>query len=70
MCATPRYDDWACELEIEFDADRVSDKDVANLLARAGVHVGLCEMRPQGPNSYGGDFGTFRVVSSKKRKVQ
>jgi hypothetical protein len=63
----PRYDHWACDLDIEYDADRVSAQDVANLLARAGAQVGLCELRPQGPNSYGGDFGTFRVSESKRK---
>lgn len=64
----PRYDVWASEIEIEFDADLVSETDVANLLARAGAQVGICELRPQGPNSYGGDLGTFRVVTPKKAK--
>jgi hypothetical protein len=63
----PRYDDWACEVTIEYDADTLSAKDVANLLARAGLQVGLCELRPQAPNSFGGDFGTFSVKASAKR---
>lgn len=65
----PRYDDWACEVTIEYDADTLSAKDVANLLARAGVHVGLCELRPQAPNSFGGDFGTFSVKQAKRLKA-
>jgi hypothetical protein len=62
----PRYDSWACELKIQFDADLLSANDVANLLSRAGATVGIGELRPQGPNSYGGDFGMFRVTSQKK----
>ena len=62
----PRYDDWACEVTIEFDADLMSAKDVANLLARAGIHVGILELRPQSPNSFGGDFGTFTVKQAKR----
>lgn len=62
----PRYDSWACELKIQFDADLLSANDVANLLARAGATVGVGELRPQGPNSFGGDFGTWRVTSQKK----
>jgi len=62
----PRYDTWACDLKIQFDADMLSANDVANLLARAGATVGVGELRPQGPNSYGGDFGTWRVTSQKK----
>jgi len=62
----PRYDSWACELKIQFDADLLSANDVVNLLSRAGATVGVGELRPQGPNSYGGDFGMFRVTSQKK----
>lgn len=62
----PRYDTWACEMKIQFDADLLSPNDVANLLARAGTSVGVGELRPQGPNSYGGDFGMFSVTSQKK----
>lgn len=62
----PRYDSWACELQVQYDADLLSANDVANLLARAGSQVGVGELRPQGPNSYGGDFGTWRVVTAKK----
>lgn len=62
----PRYDSWACDLKIQFDADLLSANDVANLLARAGATVGVGELRPQGPNSYGGDFGMFRVTTLKK----
>lgn len=65
----PRYDEWACQMEIEYDSDLVSQNDVANLLARAGAQVGLCEMRPSAPNSFGGDFGTFKVVTPKKRRA-
>jgi hypothetical protein len=63
----PRYDDWSAELEIEYDADILSATDVVNLLARAGAQVGICELRPDGANSFGGDLGTWRVVTPKKK---
>jgi hypothetical protein len=66
----PRYDDWSCEVVIEFDADMMTASDVANLLARAGMQVGLCELRPQGANSFGGDFGTFSVKTSKVQRLK
>jgi hypothetical protein len=65
----PRYDDWACDLTIQYDADLLSANDVANLLSRAGAQVGVGELRPQGPNSYGGDFGTWHVKTATKRKA-
>lgn len=61
----PRYDDWALDFTIQYDADLLSANDIANLLARAGSQIGIGERRPQGPNSFGGDFGTWRVETSK-----
>lgn len=73
----PRYDDWFMEFAVQFDADMLSGQDVCNLLARAGAQVGIGELRPQGPNSYGGDFGCWQVqegltdrMPSKKAKKQ
>ena len=63
----PRYDDWWVEVKIEYDADMLSANDVGNLLGRAGMQVGLCELRPQGPNSYGGDFGMFTVKQASAK---
>lgn len=65
----PRYDDWAVEVTIEFDADLLSANDVANLLARAGAQVGIGELRPQSRDSFGGDFGTWAVKQPKKLKA-
>lgn len=61
----PRYDEWHCDFKIQFDADMLSAQDVANLLARAGAQVGIGELRPQGPNSYGGDLGMWEVQTSE-----
>lgn len=65
----PRYDEWACELTIEFDADLLSTQDIGALLARAGLQVGIGELRPQAPNSYGGDCGMFSVKTAKKLRA-
>lgn len=65
----PRYDEWAAEFEIEYDSDQLSETDVANLLARAGLQGGIGELRPQAPNSFGGDFGTFRVMSQQPKRT-
>lgn len=64
----PRYDSWACEIEVEFDADLVSANDVANLLARAGMQIGIGELRPFGRKSFGGDFGMWTVATSKAKR--
>ena len=65
----PRYDDWSCNVTIEYDADRLSANDIANLLARAGLQVGIGELRPQGKRSFGGDFGMWTVETAKKLRA-
>lgn len=64
----PRYDQWYCDIEVDYDADAVSSTDVANLLHRAGVSVGLCEGRPASSNSFGIGFGTFTVEGSTVKR--
>ena len=64
----PRYDDWYCDVIIEFDADLLSANDVANLFARAGLQVGIGELRPQGAKSFGGDMGMWTVAAAPKRR--
>ncbi len=63
----PRYDDWYCNVQIQFDADKLSYKDVANLFSRAGLQVGVGELRPQGKKSFGGDYGMWSVAANKKK---
>lgn len=65
----PRYDDWYCNVKIQFDADKLSVNDVANLFSRAGLQVGVGELRPQGKKSFGGDYGMWSVASAGKSKA-
>lgn len=60
--ARPMWREWECTLNIRFDADQFSLKDVANLLDRAGAQVGVGEGRPESKNSAGMGWGTFSVV--------
>lgn len=64
----PRYDDWYCDVTIEYDADRLSANDIANLFSRAGLMVGIGELRPQGARSFGGDMGMWTVETATKRR--
>lgn len=57
-----RFDDWSCILKIKWDADVFQSSDVFNLVARAGVHVGVGAGRPGSSNSAGIGMGTFAVV--------
>jgi hypothetical protein len=54
---------WRAQVRVTFDADMLGLVDVANLLARAGLQVGVGEGRPDSKKSAGVGWGTFRVVN-------
>ena len=57
----PMWRRWGAQLTVRFDADVFSRNDVANLLARAGLQVGVGEGRPFSKNSAGQGWGTFEL---------
>lgn len=63
--ARPMWDEWTAVVRIRFDADMFSATDVANLIMRIGMQVGLCEGRPDSKNSGGVGWGTFELVQEK-----
>lgn len=52
---------WGATVTVRWDAEQFSAADVANLLERAGLQVGVGEGRPDSPNSNGMQWGTFRL---------
>jgi hypothetical protein len=52
---------WTCVVRIRFDADMIAADDVANLLTRAGIQIGIGEGRPYSKKSVGMGWGTFSV---------
>lgn len=59
--ARPMWPQWELRPTIKFDADQFKLVDIANLLHRAGVQVGLGEGRHDSRKSGGIGFGTFQV---------
>lgn len=58
--ARPMWDaGWTAAVRVRFDADQFSLTDVANLMHRVGVTVGIGEGRPDSKNSQGMGWGTF-----------
>lgn len=51
--------EWDAVVRIRFDADQFKVQDVANLLTRVGLQVGLGEGRPDSKQSAGLGFGLF-----------
>lgn len=52
---------WEAEIRIEFDADRFTHTDVANLLMRAGKQVGIGEGRNASRKCVGLGWGAFEL---------
>jgi hypothetical protein len=52
---------WEAKLRIRYDADQFSLSDVSNLLARAGMQVGVGEGRPDSKDSAGLGWGLFSL---------
>lgn len=63
IAARPMFDEWHADVKLKWDSDSLSASDIINLLARAGVHVGIGAGRPDSRESAGMGFGTFEVVS-------
>ncbi len=58
----PMWRQWEVTVHLQWDADQFSVADIVNLMARAGVQVGIGEGRPDSPNSNGLGFGTFELI--------
>ncbi len=53
---------WRAKVRIRFDADWFKAQDVANLLMRAGMQVGIGEGRPDSKESAGMGWGLFECM--------
>ena len=55
------YPEWKALLRINYNADMVQPAQLMNLVALAGLHVGIGEMRPSSPESNTGELGRWMV---------
>lgn len=63
----PAYDDWSVTFKVTFEPKLISVASVYHLIRRAGMSVGLCEWRPEGPGGgKGGQFGRFDLAQVSK----
>ena len=56
---------WEMTVRIKYDADQFSLQDVANLLLRAGMQVGIGEGRPDSKGSAGCGWGTYTLATEE-----
>lgn len=57
----PQWLDWGARLRVRFDADLFTRNEIANLISRAGMQVGVGEGRPDSKTSDGMGWGTFEI---------
>jgi hypothetical protein len=65
VIARPAFHDWSAKIKIRWDSDQFTIDDVYNLLYRVGTQVGICEGRPDSPNSAGMGWGLFEVKNGE-----
>lgn len=53
---------WEATLKIKFDADMFTQTDIANLLMRVGMQVGIGAGRADSPKSCGMGWGFFEII--------
>jgi hypothetical protein len=63
------FHEWKAKVRIRWDEDQFTIQDVTNLLSRVGMQVGLCEGRPDSPNSAGMGWGLFEIAKTEARKA-
>jgi len=65
--ARPMWDEgWEAVVRVRFDGDQFTVADVANLLMRVGLQVGIGEGRPDSKKSTGMGWGLFELVGESK----
>jgi hypothetical protein len=57
------WTEWTADLRIRYDADMFGQSDIANLVARVGMQVGIGEGRPDSKASAGMGWGTFVIAN-------
>lgn len=57
----PGYWPWRAVITVRFNANMISQEQVANLLMLAGMGVGIGEWRPSAPKSSSGNFGLWEL---------
>lgn len=61
----PMWQEWKAKVKVRFDADQFSIGDVANLLTRVGLQVGVGEGRPDSKTSNGMGWGLFQISNAE-----
>lgn len=63
---TPMFEEWSCELVMQYDANNISSQDIMTLLQHAGFYVGVGAWRPKCRDGGSGEYGMYDIVKPKK----
>jgi len=66
--ARPMWREWEATLQVQYDADQFTLTDVANLINRVGLQVGIGEGRHDSKESAGLGWGTFTILEDGKKR--
>jgi hypothetical protein len=58
----PMWRTWKLVVRLQYDADQFTQSDIVNLVARAGLQIGIGEGRPYSKQSAGLGYGTFQIL--------
>ena len=61
----PMWREWKAKVRLQWDGEQFSHNDIANLLSRAGMQVGVGEGRPYSKKSHGMGWGTFELINEE-----
>jgi hypothetical protein len=67
MIYRPQFNDWACDLDITYNANKITLEQVVSLFEFGG-DGGIGEWRPSSPKNKSGDFGRFRVAGVTEKR--
>lgn len=63
----PMWKAWHAIVRVRYDGDMFTAADVANLMMRVGMQVGIGEGRPDSKNSAGMGWGLFEIANEEKK---
>ena len=60
---SPMFNNWSCELKIEYDQNNISAQDIVTLLNYAGFYNGIGAWRPKSGGGGSGEYGMYEVIA-------
>ena len=69
LVCRPMWKRWSATVRLRWDGDQFHMQDVAHLLMRAGMQIGIGEGRPYSKKSAGMGWGTFELAMQGSEEI-